>query len=120
MILPPAPTTVQPGPSKGIDGDGAGREGPMTDPAVAATNQSPSPTIDSEDAIRGPAARVLSWVDRHRRWVFAAVLLLYAAGFTGKWRVAPDSGLYMSLGRNLAARRVFVYHAHTPTPFAPG
>src|SRR5215207_5650677 len=67
-----------------------------------------------------PAARVLAWVDRWRHWIFVAIAVLYLAGFTGKWRVAPDSGLYMSLGRNLAEGRGFVYHGETHTRYEPG
>src|SRR5688500_15495520 len=67
-----------------------------------------------------PAERVLAWVDARRHWIFGAIILLYVAGFTGKWRVAPDSGLYMSLGRNLAEGHGFVYHGQTHTRFEPG
>src|SRR5687768_16679167 len=67
-----------------------------------------------------PAARVLAWVDRWRHWIFVAIAVLYLAGFTGKWRVAPDSGLYMSLGRSLAEGQGFVYHGQTHTRFEPG
>jgi hypothetical protein len=67
-----------------------------------------------------PADHVLARVDRHRHWIFAAIVLLYAAGFTGRWRVAPDSGLYMSLGRNLAEGQGFVYHGETHTRYEPG
>jgi hypothetical protein len=67
-----------------------------------------------------PAGRVLAWVDARRHWIFAAIVVLYAVGFTGKWRVAPDSGLYMSLGRSLAEGHGFVYHGQTHTRFEPG
>jgi hypothetical protein len=33
--------------------------------------------------------RLLRFADRRRWWLFGAVVLLYAAGFTGRWRVAP-------------------------------
>lgn len=85
--------------------------------ATASTNQL---CLDTTGLTRAPADRVLEWVDRRRRWIFAAIVVLYLAGFTGRWRVAPDSGLYMSLGRNLAEGRGFVYHGETHTRYEPG
>ncbi len=64
--------------------------------------------------------RLLAWADRNRRWVFVAILSLYAAAFTGRWRVSPDSSLYMSLGRNLAEGAGFVYQGVKHTWFEPG
>ena len=56
-----------------------------------------------------PSSRLLAWADRHRRWLFGFVALLYLAGFNGQWRVSPDSALYASLGRNLAEGRGYTY-----------
>lgn len=66
------------------------------------------------------STRLLAWADRHRWWLFAAVALLYAASFTGRWRAAPDSALYMELGRNLAEGRGFVYHGVRHNWYEPG
>jgi hypothetical protein len=86
-----------------------------------ATASSDQHAPDAARLINSPAAdRILAWVDRHRRWIFTAIVVLYLAGFTGKWRVAPDSGLYMSLGRSLAEGEGFVYHGETHTRYEPG
>lgn len=85
--------------------------------ATAPTDQL---SLDATGLTRAPADRVLEWVDRRRWWIFAAIVVLYLAGFTGRWRVAPDSGLYMSLGRNLAEGHGFVYHGETHTRYEPG
>jgi hypothetical protein len=45
---------------------------------------------------------LLTWVDRHRWWLFALVLVAYMVGFNGQWRPGPDSSLYVTLGRNTA------------------
>ena len=66
------------------------------------------------------SARLLAWADRHRWWLFAAVVLLYAAGFTGRWRVAPDTALYMELGRKLAEGHGFTYHGVKHNWYEPG
>ena len=44
-----------------------------------------------------------------RRWaVVVAMVLLYAAGFNGLWRITPDSALYANLGRSLVAGKGMV------------
>jgi hypothetical protein len=70
--------------------------------------------------VETPAGRLLAWVDRRRHWIFAAIAVLYLAGFTGRCRAAPDSGLYMSLGRSLAEGQGFVYNGQTHTRYEPG
>jgi hypothetical protein len=67
-----------------------------------------------------PAARLLTWCDRNRRWLFAAVLVLYAAAFTGRWRINPDSAIYMSLGRSMAEGLGYVYNGEHHTRYEPG
>ena len=64
--------------------------------------------------------RVLAWADRNRWWLFAAVAVLYALGFTGRWRAAPDTALYMELGRNLSEGKGFVYHGVKHNWYEPG
>jgi len=66
------------------------------------------------------SARLLAFADRHRWWLFAAVALLYAAGFSGRWRVTPDNALYMELGRNVAEGKGFVYHGVRHNWYEPG
>ena len=66
------------------------------------------------------SSRLLAWADAHRWWLFGGVLLLYAVGFTGRWRVAPDTALYMELGRNVAAGRGFTYHGVHHNWYEPG
>jgi hypothetical protein len=80
-------------------------------------------TITSETVTPADAplsARLLAWADRYRRWLFAGIALLYAAGFTGRWRVAPDNALYMELGRNLAEGKGFIYHGVRHNWYEPG
>jgi hypothetical protein len=67
-----------------------------------------------------PSNRLLRFVDRRRWWLFGAVALLYAASFTGRWRAAPDSALYMELGRNVAEGRGFTYHGVHHNWYEPG
>jgi type VI protein secretion system component VasF len=59
---------------------------------------------------RPPPDRVLAWADAHRRKLLAVVILLYALGFNGQWRMEPDSALYLTIGRNLAEGRGYTYH----------
>ena len=54
--------------------------------------------------------KLLNWVDVHRRKLLAALLVLYALGFNGQWRMEPDSALYLTIGRNLAEGRGYTYH----------
>ena len=44
-----------------------------------------------------------AWLWRWRRAVVVGLVLLYAAGFNGIWRITPDSALYANLGRSLVA-----------------
>jgi hypothetical protein len=62
----------------------------------------------------------LQWADRHRGWLLLGVIVLYAASITGRWRVAPDTALYMSLGRSLAEGRGFTYHGVHHNWYEPG
>ncbi len=52
-------------------------------------------------AISSPAEPMLAWTDRYRGWLFAALGVVYALGWTTRWHAGPDSALYMVLGRNL-------------------
>ncbi len=52
---------------------------------------------------------LLNWCDRNRAWLFAILLAAYLAAFNGQWRMEPDSGLYLSIGRNLAEGKGFTY-----------
>jgi Dolichyl-phosphate-mannose-protein mannosyltransferase len=62
----------------------------------------------------------LHYVDRFRRPLFAFIFFLYLAGFTGQWRMEPDSALFLSLGRNLSRGLGYSYLGH-PHPLAyPG
>lgn len=75
--------------------------------------------VDRPEAIPF-SARLLSSIDRRRRWVFAGLVVLYAVSFTGRWRVAPDSALAMSLGRSLSEGAGFVYHGQPHKWVEPG
>ena len=71
------------------------------------TNPPATATISSR-AVALPD-RVLAFVDAHRRILFAGLVLLYALGFNGQWRVERDSALYLTLGRNLAEGQGYTY-----------
>ncbi|MDB5295272.1 MAG: hypothetical protein JWO31_1255, partial [Phycisphaerales bacterium] len=64
--------------------------------------------------------RVLGLADRYRRWVFAGVLVLYAAGFNARWRPEPDSALYLAIGRNVAEGLGYTYHGKHHLLVYPG
>jgi len=53
--------------------------------------------------------RLLVAVDRHRRSIFAAVVVIYLLAFTGRWHPEPDSALYLTLGRNIAEGHGYTY-----------
>lgn len=66
---------------------------------------------------------LLGWVDRHRWWFWSVMLLMYAAGFNGQWRIQPDAALYLSIGRNLAEGKGYTYLGqanHLAYPGWPG
>ena len=63
---------------------------------------------------------MLAWVDRHRHKLLVAVLLLYAAGFNGQWRLDADSALYLTIGRNIAEGRGYTYHGEPHNLAYPG
>jgi hypothetical protein len=71
--------------------------------------QQPASPITAAARLSGPD-RLLAWVDTHRWKLFAAVIVLYALGFNGQWRLEPDSALYLTIGRNLAEGRGYTYH----------
>jgi len=64
--------------------------------------------------------RLLSWVDNHRRWLFLAVFLIYAAGFNGRWRLEPDTALYATIGRYVAEGRGYTHPMGAQAPINPG
>jgi hypothetical protein len=80
---------------------------------LPAGSNSPAPAERLSD-------RVLALAHRHRRWVFLAILLLYLAGFNAQWRLEPDSGLYLSIGRNLAEGNGYTFHGKDHKLAYPG
>jgi hypothetical protein len=90
-----------------------------------------SPSLRREDQIalqatlppRPPRLFVdvlLSICDRWGNVCLIALAALYAATFNGQWRIEPDSALYLSLARNLARGRGYVYHGMPQTLAYPG
>jgi len=65
-------------------------------------------------------AAVLGWFDRHRWWVFTGIAVLYLVTFNARWRLNPDSALYMELGRNVAEGKGYTYHGEPHTWYEPG
>jgi hypothetical protein len=72
--------------------------------------------IDRED----PAAKLLLWVDRNRRWLLTAMLAVYLLSFNGRWRIEPDSALYLTIARNLAQGQGYSYHGQLNRLAYPG
>lgn len=67
-----------------------------------------------------PSDRLLAWLDRHRRWLFALLLVLYVAGYNGRWLINLDSALFVTLGRNLAEGKGYTYHGKPHDWAEPG
>jgi hypothetical protein len=63
---------------------------------------------------------VLSFADRHRKWLWLAVLFFYLAAFNGQWRIQPDAALYLSIGRSVADGKGFTYLGHPDHTAYPG
>ena len=59
-----------------------------------------------------------------RRWhlvaAAATLLVIYAAGVSGKWWPTPDSALYQSLGRSIARGDGYVFNGQISTRVTPG
>jgi hypothetical protein len=98
---------------------------PLSTPSTPTSpTTTPPATVDYAIAPAGEAPRlsdnVLAWVDRHRRSLFAIVLLVYLAGFNPQWRLEPDSALYLSVGRNLAEGKGYTFHGKAHHLAYPG
>ncbi len=63
---------------------------------------------------------LIELIDRYRWWVFAALIVLYLAGFNGQWHVEPDSALYLTIARNLATGQGYTYHGQVDHLAYPG
>jgi hypothetical protein len=63
---------------------------------------------------------LLEWADRRRRWLLGAVLVVYLAGMNGQWRMEPDSALYLTLARHVAAGHGYIYHGKPSPAGYPG
>lgn len=64
--------------------------------------------------------RIQTLVDRHRRIIFVGIVLLLAVGINCKWRPDPDSALYLTIGRNLAAGHGYTYQGQIQRLVLPG
>ena len=72
--------------------------------------ETPAPVHPHAPATSARACdRILAFVDAHRRWFFAGLILLYVAGFNGFWRIEPDGALYLSLAKNIAEGKGYLY-----------
>jgi hypothetical protein len=116
MILSPARTTVQR--TAALAGNGQWERTRMESAATPReVNQS---NTDDELPESRAAHTVLAWLDRNRWWLFVAMVVLYAAAFTGRWRINPDSAIYMSLGRSLAETGTYTHNGEHHTRYEPG
>jgi len=99
-------------------------EGSLPQGSPSPGSQPTAPSLcPSGSAPRRSANHLLELADRYRWWVFAAIALLYLAGFNGQWHVEPDSALYLTLARNLATGQGYTYHGqidHLAYPGWPG
>lgn len=64
--------------------------------------------------------QLLSMIDRHRGWLFVAIVVLYAIGFNGQWRIERDSALYLTIGRNIAHGYGYTYQGRHESMAYPG
>jgi hypothetical protein len=62
----------------------------------------------------------LALLDRHRVILFTVFGAVYLLGFNGQWLMGPDSGLYLTLGRNLAWGRGYTYQGMPHELVYPG
>lgn len=74
------------------------------------TTESPTVLSRQTDAPARWADLFLGWVDRWRRWLLGATVMMYLLGINGQWRIEPDSALYLSIARNLATGQGYTYH----------
>jgi len=63
---------------------------------------------------------LLSWIDRHRRWLWAAITLLLLVGFNGQYRIGSDSAMYLCTGRAMSQGLGYTYNGQTNTLAFPG
>lgn len=70
--------------------------------AHAAGNDAPPPAEIAFEQGHTRLQRLARFADRHRFWMFAAILALYAAGWAPHWFVSPDSGHTLIIARSLA------------------
>lgn len=63
---------------------------------------------------------MLWFLERRRAWFFAALGLLYLAGFNGQWRITADSALHVDAARVLVAGGEPVVAEHSLSALPPG
>jgi hypothetical protein len=75
-------------------------------------DQAPASPPPSTPAVPPSAVDALrDWIIRRQRWVWVTILLLYAAGFNGQWRLGPDTAVHMQIARELVRGQGY----HHPT-----
>ncbi len=57
---------------------------------------------------------------RHVLLAWGCIVVVYAAGVTGKWWPTPDSAVYLSLARSLAQGEGYMYNGATNVTVTPG
>jgi hypothetical protein len=63
---------------------------------------------------------ILRYVDKYRYAMFASLAIALLLAFNGQWRIQPDSGLYLALGKNLALGRGYTYRGEPQQLAYPG
>jgi hypothetical protein len=89
-------------------------------PKPSANSGGPAPGVFAYFRSARIADLLLAWAESYRRWIFAALVVLYVAGFNGQWRLEPDSALYLSIGRNIAEGNGYTYHGKSHRLAYPG
>jgi hypothetical protein len=63
---------------------------------------------------------LLGIADRWRKLFFAVIAAVYLLAFNGRWRMGPDSGLYLNLARSLALGNGYNYYGVRQETVYPG
>jgi len=77
-------------------------------------------SVPSQAGVSDFPQKLLNLIDARRKWFFLAILLLYALGFNGQWRIERDSALYLTIGRNIFHGHGYSYQGRHESMAYPG
>lgn len=72
------------------------------------------------DELRPPKLTGVTRVARYRWWILAGLVVLYIAGFNGRWRLSPDSVMYANIARSIAEGQGFQHPMGVASRANPG